>query len=110
MVRLRICFRAWCRHADGLNVGTMRNRKIKDGLLNFSLRNWINDGSVNQIRKERKFRRAMKIKYSFVDILSLYGVKKGSAEKAMGGRGMQGGEKKRGKRLLNKKTEKKNDT
>lgn len=76
--------------------------------MNFSLRNWVNDSSVNQIRKERKFRRAMKIKYSFVDILSLYRVKEGSAEKAMGGRGMQEGEeKKRGKRLLTKKIGKK---
>lgn len=73
----------------------MRNRKITGDVLDFSPRNWIKDGSVNQIRKERKFRRAMKIKYSFVGILSLYGVKEGRAEKAMGRRGMQGGEEKK---------------
>lgn len=46
MVRFRICCRGI--HADGLNVGVMGKRGIKDNFLDFSLRKWVNECSVHQ--------------------------------------------------------------
>ena len=66
--RIRIGGTTYIRQADGSNVGTMGKRRIKDDFLDFSLRNWPNNGSVHQDGNEwgSKITGATEVKNSFV--------------------------------------------
>jgi hypothetical protein len=74
-------------------------RIIKDDFLEFSLSNWVNDGSFNQYRKMGQVEGAMEIKNSFAHMLNPCGVKDVTTERAVERKGCKK-EKKGAKEVL----------